>query len=295
MNILLMWPSALTKNYELLQSLKLKNRLLALQFSSLSTPTIDLTPKLDNEMPQTSTLILDAHFKIFEAVHSLEYDKKDFLNLLVEFNLQPAETIFIGNSPSALLAASQAKIATAIFWDGSVENIEYQMLMRTKPDEVFTSLGELKIFFDRANFSESRLWPIATVGALIQNAKQEVLLVRTAKWSNLYGIPGGKIHYGETTEAALRREIKEETGLSLKNLRFVCNQDCIEHPEFYRLRHFLLLNYWAEIDVTQETTVQLNYESDAYRWVPLQEALQQRVNEPTAVLIRKVLELINEG
>jgi len=33
--------------------------------------------------------------------------------------------------------------------------------------------------------------------------------------SNLWGIPGGKIKWGELSEDALRREIKEETDLEI--------------------------------------------------------------------------------
>jgi ADP-ribose pyrophosphatase YjhB (NUDIX family) len=44
---------------------------------------------------------------------------------------------------------------------------------------------------------------------------------------------------------ALRREIMEETGLKLTDIRFELVQDCIEPPEFYKKAHFLLLNYTA--------------------------------------------------
>src|SRR5690242_15707627 len=52
--------------------------------------------------------------------------------------------------------------------------------------------------------------PIATVGALIFDEADRVLMIRTHKWSDLWGIPGGKIKWGESSEDALRRELKEE-------------------------------------------------------------------------------------
>jgi len=46
-------------------------------------------------------------------------------------------------------------------------------------------------------------------------------MVRTHKWSNLWGIPGGKIKWGEDSITALRREILEETGLAITDIQFV--------------------------------------------------------------------------
>ena len=77
--------------------------------------------------------------------------------------------------------------------------------------------------------------PLSTVGGLIFNHLGEVLLIRTHKWSNLWGIPGGKIKWSETSEAALRREIMEETALKITDIRFVLVQDCILSKEFYQL------------------------------------------------------------
>lgn len=130
--------------------------------------------------------------------------------------------------------------------------------------------------------------PIATVGALITNQRGEVLMIRTHKWSNRWGIPGGKIKRGETSEAALRREIIEETALEIDDIQFVMVQDCIEPPEFERSAHFLLMNYVARC-VSDGATVALNDEAEEYQWLTPQEALKIDLNQPTRILIEEAI------
>jgi ADP-ribose pyrophosphatase YjhB (NUDIX family) len=55
--------------------------------------------------------------------------------------------------------------------------------------------------------------------AVILN-NDKVLLI-TAKSSNQYFFPGGGIELGETNETALKREVKEESGLKIKIERFL--------------------------------------------------------------------------
>src|SRR3954470_23884061 len=106
--------------------------------------------------------------------------------------------------------------------------------------------------------------PISTVGALIFNPAGEVLMIRTHKWSNLWGIPGGKIKWGETAEDALRREVREERGREISEIQFALVQDCIHTTEFYRDAHFVLLNYTAMSDGGKVT---LNDEAEEYQWI----------------------------
>jgi phosphoglycolate phosphatase len=127
--------------------------------------------------------------------------------------------------------------------------------------------------------------PIATVGALIFNAADEVLMIQTHKWSNLWGIPGGKIKLGETSTDALRREILEETGLAVDRIEFALVQDCIRSTEFFREAHFVLLNYTCR---TNGHAVTLNDEAEHYRWLPPAEALNLPLNTPTRILLEAV-------
>ena len=126
--------------------------------------------------------------------------------------------------------------------------------------------------------------PISTVGGLIFDAEDRVLMIRTQKWSDLWGIPGGKIKWGERSEDALRRELKEETNLDITDIRFVLVQDCIHSKEFYRDAHFLLLNYTCRA-AGSAPPVTLNDEAQAFRWVTLPEAMAMDLNHPTRVLL----------
>ena len=128
--------------------------------------------------------------------------------------------------------------------------------------------------------------PVVTVGALIFNSAGEALMVRTQKWSNLWGIPGGKIRFGEGSIDALRREIKEETHLEIEQIQFVLAQDCIRSSEFHRDAHFVLLNYTCRCVGAPQ--VILNEEAQQFRWASLDEALAMPLNRPTRVLIESV-------
>jgi len=107
-------------------------------------------------------------------------------------------------------------------------------------------------------------------------------MIRTHKWSDLWGIPGGKIKWGEIAEDALRREVREETALEITNIQFALVQDCIRSKEFYREAHFVLLNYTCD---TPGGQVILNDEAEEYKWLSPHAALNLELNTPTRILL----------
>lgn len=111
------------------------------------------------------------------------------------------------------------------------------------------------------------MYPEPTVGAVILNAKNEVLLLKSNKWRGRYVIPGGHIELGEDMEDALRREIKEETNLSVHTVRLLGLQQCIYDEAFARRKHFIFIDFVCR---TEEDDVILNEESEGYGWVPLE-------------------------
>jgi ADP-ribose pyrophosphatase YjhB (NUDIX family) len=60
--------------------------------------------------------------------------------------------------------------------------------------------------------------PFVTVDAIIEVSRGVVLIKRSNPPFG-WAIPGGFVDYGETLEAAVEREAKEETGLNVKNLK----------------------------------------------------------------------------
>ena len=219
--------------------------------------------------------------------------RKKIHDILAENDLAPAETIFIGDMEHDIETARHGNIGSCAVLTGYNR---LGQLRAARPDLIVEHLGELQEILER---NDMRLRPAAdpaaagdgrpvpTVGALIFDADDRVLMIRTHKWSNLWGIPGGKIEFGETAEAALRREIREETNLEIEDIRFVLVQDCIHSPEFYRDAHFVLLNYTCRRAGAAE--VRLNDEALEFRWVPIAEAGALRLNEPTRILLEAVL------
>jgi phosphoglycolate phosphatase len=130
-------------------------------------------------------------------------------------------------------------------------------------------------------------YPLVTVGGLLRDALGNVLLVRTRKWSDKWGIPGGKVEYGESLEDAFLRETREETGLEAREPRFVMLQEAIEHPEFHRPAHFVLVNYVADAEGARPA-VTLNDEAQEWRWAAWDEAEEMDLNGPTRALLEKI-------
>lgn len=129
-------------------------------------------------------------------------------------------------------------------------------------------------------------FPEPTVGALIFNRKGEVFLMKSHKWKNKYVIPGGHIELGEGIEEALKREIKEETGLIIQDIEFLCFQEFVYDKAFWKKRHFIFLDYVCETDSPKVT---LNSEGQDYVWVSIKEALKLPVEPYTSHAINEFI------
>jgi len=221
------------------------------------------------------------------------WDKREKIHeILVENNLKPDETLFIGDMEHDIATAKHGGIHSCAVLTG-YNTLE--QLRAAGPDLIVEHLAELRTVLEKNHFrlkpvadgNEATMPPISTVGALIFNSKKQVLMLRTHKWSNKWGIPGGKIKWGESSETALRREIKEETNLRVTDIEFVLVQDCIHSKEFYKDAHFVLLNYACRAD-GKKLDVKLNHEAQEFRWLSLADAKKLKLNRPTKILLDAV-------
>lgn len=126
--------------------------------------------------------------------------------------------------------------------------------------------------------------PIPAVGAFILNSQNQILLVKSYKWGNLYCVPGGRIEIGEKSETTLIREVKEEVGLEISRFHFLCFLDAIFSKEFFKKRHFLFLNFACFISGDQKVKLD-NKELEDYKWIELDRCLKYPLNQYTRATI----------
>ena len=98
------------------------------------------------------------------------------------------------------------------------------------------------------------------------------------KKSGYYEIPGGKIEEGETPEQTAIREMKEETGVTVKNLKYKGNM-IIEYPN--RIFDF-------DVFITNESEGEpQEFEENTSEWIEIKELLQkEKILSNTIILDR---------
>ena len=106
-------------------------------------------------------------------------------------------------------------------------------------------------------------------------------------------MPGGVVETGETLETAMRREIREETGLEVGDLQLIevferIMPDAEGKPEY----HYVLIDY-----LCQPTGGELQAGDDAGRvaWFTEEELTILRITEGTPRVIAKGFRLLAES
>ncbi|WP_019912026.1 NUDIX hydrolase [Paenibacillus sp. HW567] len=107
----------------------------------------------------------------------------------------------------------------------------------------------------------SRSIIVAVKGIIVHTGR--ILLVQRAgedtAGAGSWECPGGKIEFGEGLEAALEREVKEETGLTVAVGALAYASSFLSDPG----RQLIIITYLCK---SHEDTVLLSEEHTAYKW-----------------------------
>jgi 8-oxo-dGTP diphosphatase len=129
--------------------------------------------------------------------------------------------------------------------------------------------------------------PVCAVGAIVFRGESVLLIQRghppaKGQWS----IPGGVVHLGETLEDAIRREMREETGLTVQPVRVGKVLDRIEMDEQGRIYyHFVIIDFVCEI---LSGTPCPASDAVAMDYFPLDQLDKLDMTRGTAAVIREV-------
>jgi 8-oxo-dGTP diphosphatase len=123
----------------------------------------------------------------------------------------------------------------------------------------------------------------AKVGTAVIVRKDGFLLMqkrRGSHGSGTWSVPGGHIEFGESPEECVIRETKEETGVTIGNVRFIGMINDVMAAEG---KHYVTL--WFEADhVSGEPTVVAPQETESVGWHPIDD-----MPEPRFVMFENLL------
>ncbi|PLX20911.1 nucleotide exchange factor GrpE [Candidatus Parcubacteria bacterium] len=134
---------------------------------------------------------------------------------------------------------------------------------------------------------KEKKYPRLVVSAFIFNDKEELLLVRHPRWNNQYIIPGGKVEYNENLEAAVIREVKEETNLDVVDIEFLKITERPNLGDKYLKddKHLVSVQYLTK--VKNEKKFKESDEAKDPKWLKPQEWLNEKEVEESVIEVIK--------
>ena len=136
--------------------------------------------------------------------------------------------------------------------------------------------------------------PVVSVGAVIVDGGRVLLIKRgqpplQGRWS----LPGGVVEIGETLQAALAREVREETGLEIDVGPVVEVLDRIEREDDNRVEyHYVIIDYRC---LVRGGRLACGSDADDARWVSASDVASFNVTAAVAAVVHKALALASEA
>ena len=128
------------------------------------------------------------------------------------------------------------------------------------------------------------------VNGVIQNSRDEVLLVKKkSPIENQWETPSGSIEGNESTKEALKREVKEETNINIKNAKFIgMDEEEVDvwFPEGFKTRWKLIFLHF-EVKV-KSGKLKAGDDAKVAKWVPQKNLKRYKLSKITLSLFKKL-------
>lgn len=131
--------------------------------------------------------------------------------------------------------------------------------------------------------------------ALIVDGSKIALI--KSKNGGRYFFPGGGVDLGETMEEALRREVKEETGLEVNQVKLIdCHDVFFEYTPTKETFHSIQFFYFCNVkstDLAENTNVD-DDEAEMPSWVEISSLKKDDFQDPGGDIIERLLNKISK-
>ena len=136
--------------------------------------------------------------------------------------------------------------------------------------------------------------PIVGIGAvIIQNGKIALIKRGNEPSRGKWTIPGGLVELGESLEAAVVRETKEETCLDIENPTLIDVVDNVDLDEHGKVKyHYVIIDYLVHV---KAGTIQAASDAEELRMVPFDEVEEYNLTASFRVFFRQNREKLEKA
>ena len=132
---------------------------------------------------------------------------------------------------------------------------------------------------------ENKIQKIGVTAFIIKDGR--LLVVKKSKnelfLSGYYEMPGGKVEFGESTEDALLREVKEETSLRIKIIKPYSTFSYLSNNN---QRHTIDIQFLTELTDNPDN-IKLSSEHDEFKWIEKEEIDNYKISDQMKAAILK--------